>query len=120
MRWFCRLIVYGVVFVVAVLAMLHVASCKSDSDTFYGLEGTVLDETSLLPIDSARIVLNSSAVGHDTNYTNTAGRFRFMTPESDDLRIVVSKQGYVTFDTTFLRIRADKENWIIGLEPNSR
>jgi hypothetical protein len=113
-----RTICVSVVFIVAMLVMLHVASCESDSDTFYGLEGIVLDNTSLLPIDSARIVLNSSAIKHDTNYTNTAGRFRFMTPKADGVIIQISKQGFDQFDTTLGSIHSSIDNWIIRLERN--
>jgi hypothetical protein len=115
-----RAVCGGVVFVVAVLVLLHVASCESDSDTFYGIDGVVRDKSTLVPIDSAEISVTSPAIGNSTKYTDMQGKFRFMTPETDDLRIVVSKQGYVAFDTTFLRIRANKENWTIGLERNTR
>ncbi|GEM_PF-6679222 len=110
----------SLVFIVATLVMLHVASCESDSDTFWGIDGIVRDKSTLVPIDSALISVTSPATGSYTRYTDMQGKFQFMTTETDDLRIVVSKQGYVPFDTTFLRIRDNKENWIIGLEPSSR
>jgi hypothetical protein len=110
-------------FVIALLAMAILASCSKkpvEGDRPFRIEGTVIDLANSRPIDSARVDHCQDNDLFDSTFTDTAGAFSlfYLTggPPLKNLRVVVSKQGYTTFDTLFVRLDGKLTGWIVGLQ----
>jgi hypothetical protein len=103
--------------------MAIVASCSKkpveDERTFL-IEGMVFDLANSKPVDSARVDCYEDGASFDAIFTDTAGTFAltFLSGGSalKNLRVLVSKQGYVTFDTLIVRLDGNLTGWIVGLQ----
>jgi len=87
---------------------------------YFHFSGTVVDKSSLAPIDSARIRTWQSGEQEDVRHADTAGAFSFSfltdSPTMKNLRVEVSKDGYVPFDTLMLEVHEGIEGWQIRLQ----
>jgi hypothetical protein len=101
--------------VIALLAMTILASCSKktveDERTFL-ITGTVIDVANSEPVDSAKAGYYYYSASFDSIYTDSGGTFRPL----KNVQVLVSKQGYTTFDTLIVRLDGNLTDWIIGLQ----
>lgn len=110
-------------FIIALLAMAILASCSKkvveDERTFL-IAGTVIDLASSEPVDSAKAGYYYYSASFDSTFTDSGGTFRFVFLTGGgplkNVRVLVSKRGYTTFDTLIVRLDGNLTDWIIGLQ----
>jgi hypothetical protein len=110
-------------FVIALLTMAILASCSKkvveDERTFL-ITGTVIDVANSEPVDSAKAGYYYYSASFNSTYTDSGGTFRFVFLTGGgplkNVRVLVSKQGYTTFDTLIVRLDGNLTDWIIGLQ----
>jgi hypothetical protein len=108
-------------FVVGLLAIgPGCSSVKPDADRFFHFDGSVVDKSTLAPIDSAKIQTWRSGKWEWIMYADSLGAFSFdfLTGGQTlkNLRVAVSKSGYVPFDTLMLEVQEGIRGWDIRLQ----
>jgi len=84
----------------------------------FRIEGNVVDRSSSIAIDSAQIDVFISGTHERTVLTDTSGYFDLQFGGGTyigDMRILVAKQGYASFDTLISRLENNLKDWIVGI-----
>jgi hypothetical protein len=104
---------------VSAVGLLPIASCSHreslDADQVFYFDGSVVDESSLAPLDSAKIQTWRSGEFEEVRYADTLGMFSFVLYTGGqvipNLSVTVSKTGYVPFDTLIPEINNHFSVW---------
>jgi hypothetical protein len=96
------------------------SSVKPDGDRFFCFDGSVVDKSTLASIDSAKIETWLSGQEYRTRFADSLGAFSFCFLTGGktlkNLRVAVSKSGYVPFDTLMLEVQDRIKGWDIRLQ----
>jgi hypothetical protein len=90
---------------------LSCSRLRTNGDDFITVSGSVIDSTSQIPIDSARLELGGDWIA----YTDTAGSFTFRTPSIFETTFSAGKNGYITSSKVLKDIGYDTSGIVFEL-----
>ena len=102
------------VMVLAAICLILSGGCRlqtTDTGPTTTFLGTVVDSATMIPIDSARVVLSDTLEGYEAAFSDSTGRFELVGRGVGRFDVFCQKQGYntksVTLFSNFLRNRFD-------------